>query len=488
MYADTLTRRLFFRIVPIIVIAIGLIGLLSYASAVHETNDTYDAQMSNDASLLWTLVKDEIGEDADRDDEATPHLIDFSQDRLSVKHLLPDPADFRDESPDRMLRVWKNGKLLMYSNTALPMKTPPAREGFTDTDYKGENWRVLSVAVPQDRVFIQVGEKMAMRDDLIADIFLDLFTPLLLLTPLIAGLVWGGIRSGLDTIRELGGRILQRSPDDLSPIDLPGLPDDLRPLVLSVNDLLHKLRESLEAERHFTDHAAHQLRTPLAGIRLQLQLLSQAEDVKERAATIAGLLESTDRAARHVTQLLRAARIAHTEMNIRPVSLYETCASVVAGMGAMVTAKKMNVSLSGAEDAMALADETLLRLLVENLFENALKYTPEGGDIHLTVGADGLDCTFVVEDSGPGIAPEERENAFKRFYRAGAPATEGSGIGLSIVSEIAHRFAGSVRLETPESGHGLRVRVILPGPGRSAGTNEKNQNPLSLHPAAIKAV
>jgi two-component system sensor histidine kinase QseC len=291
---------------------------------------------------------------------------------------------------------------------------------------------------------------------------LNLFFPLLVLVPVVGLLVWYSINNGLRPIHGLVRQIRSRSPDDLSVIPLDRLPRDLYPLGMSVNQLLNKLERSLTAERRFADHAAHQLRTPQAGSKLLLQMLRDADSETERSAILADLMASNDKATRLIEQMLRAARVSHQPIRLKAVRLYEVTASVIAELGAIITLRRHDVSLEGAESAEVKADEPLLRLLIANLIDNAIKYTPAGGKIKVSILPEDGAWSVSVTDSGPGIAPQHREAVFQRFYRVNTPEVEGAGLGLAIVSDIVERLSANIALSVPPSGVGLSVKVTLP--------------------------
>ncbi len=453
----TLTERIFFWILPTLLVAVGVIGLLTYRSATQHVNSVYDAQLINNAGIMWMLFEDEISEGG----LDQPREIDFGSDELPDSIRLSHNQSVHDYAESRMMRIWDKGRIIMYSDTAFPATKPAGAPGFSNTVFEGRAWRIFTMPVAKGSVIIEVGETAALRHGLVIDMLFDLVLPLVFLIPAIGLLVWAGIRKGISVIPALVGQISNRSSDDLSPVEAEKLPSDLVPLGQSLNLLMAKLEASLQSERRFADHAAHQLRTPLAALRLQLQMLMVQGDESERKSLLGDLLASMDKASRMVSQLLIAARVNHEEIDIRPVALYSLVASVAADMGAIVTSKNMNVSLDGDEAVTIRADENLLRLAVSNLLENALKYTPAGGKIELHVMASGGSGLFVIEDSGPGIAPEHREPVFKRFYRIDEPEVEGSGLGLAIVSEIVSRFSGSVTLKDADAG-GLRVEILLP--------------------------
>jgi two-component system sensor histidine kinase QseC len=245
-------------------------------------------------------------------------------------------------------------------------------------------------------------------------------------------------------------------------VDTEVLPKDLAPLGKSLNQLLTKLEYSFATEKRFTDHAAHQLRTPQATIKLQLQMLAKATSEKEKEALIKELMLSNERASKLVNMLLTSTRLNHQPVNLQEVAAYNAIAGVMADLGLLAKDKNIEMSLDGAENAVILADEILFRLMLGNVIENAVKYTPPGGNVRVWIEPQGKNYKISVEDTGCGIPEKERRFVFDRFYRISIPGTEGSGLGLAIVSDIIDRFSGSIELKTPKNGTGLLVEITLP--------------------------
>ncbi|MBI3440250.1 MAG: sensor histidine kinase N-terminal domain-containing protein, partial [Proteobacteria bacterium] len=462
----TLTSHLFFRIFPVILATLMLIGVLAFRSATSQINSTADARLINNAGVLWVLTKDTLKKIHERGDTSA-HQIDFDSVAAGMSHALSLDKMINNYASSRMMRIWMKDRVAMYSDTAFPEAIPAVPSGFSDITYKNEKWRVFSLPIPNQGISIELGEKVTLRQDLISDILIDLFLPLLLLMPIIGVLLWLGIRNGLQVFRSVVQQIKARSPNDLSPINISPLPDDLEPLGASINQLLLQLESSLTAERRFADHAAHQLRTPLAGLKLQLQMLATTNDEAGRRLGIRNLLSSVDRATKLVGQLLSAVRVSHQPLDMKSVPLYPLTASIVADMGTIITSKRMSVSLSGDEKITAWADKNLLRLAIINLFENAMKYTPENGTIELIVAEHEKMCSLSIRDTGPGIPVEHRESVFRRFYRINDPAMEGSGLGLAIVSET--------EIEVFEKYKELFdfILFMTTTPGKSGGTFNK---------------
>lgn len=457
MKNTTLTRKFFLRIAPTILVTLIAIGYLAFSSANREINYVYDAQLITNANVLWTLLEDEFSEAGA---STTKQIEDID---LNLGNQLELNEDADDYSDARMFRAWKLDKLVMLSSTAFSKNVPVLPAGFNDITYNNEHWRVYTLEIPNTNIKIEVGEKIMLRDKLTDNILMNLFYPLLLLIPLIGALLWFGINSGLGTIRTLVQQIHSRSPEDLSAIALDPLPRDLAPLGKSINQLLVKLGHSLTSERRFADHAAHQLRTPQAQIKLLLQMLASTDSEKERASIISDLEASNKNAIQLIEQLLRAARVSQQPITLQPLALYHAVASVVASLGTLADQKKIEMSLSGDEKAEVYTDETLLRLMISNLIDNAIKYTPENGTIRFSIApASGNMWSLSITDTGPGIAIEEREAVFQRFYRVETPEVDGTGLGLAIVADIIERLSGTIALTTPENGVGLRVEVQFP--------------------------
>ncbi|AVA23389.1 MULTISPECIES: HAMP domain-containing sensor histidine kinase [unclassified Rhizobium] len=456
MIRSTLTRKLFFRIAPVVAVTIVVIGAFAFNSATREINNIYDAQLIDDANVIWSLLRRPLERSPDRSPKKIDD-IDFNMDnQLSFNEDADDYADAH------MFRAWVDGRIRFYSSTAFQSDVPQQKVGFTTLTYKGEEWRVYSLPIPNTTIVMEIGEKIALRETLVSNILLNLFFPLLVLVPVIGFLIWLGINSGLRTIHGLVRQIRTRSPDDLSAIPVQGLPRDLLPLGRSINQLLEKLGHSLTLERRFSDLAAHQLRTPQASVKLLLQMLGNTDSEQERQTIIADLVASNNRATHLIEQLLRLARVSHHPLNPTPVPLYHMVASVLAEFGNIITSRQLDVLLEGDETAQVKTDESLLRMMIGNLLDNAIKYTPVAGKIEVVISSENALWLISISDSGPGIPPDERAAVFQRFYRLNTLHTEGAGLGLAIVADTADRLAASIQLLTPRWGTGLRVDLRLP--------------------------
>ena len=456
MNNSTLTRKLFLRIAPVVVVTIVVIAAFAFNSATREINNIYDAQLIDDANVIWSLLRRPLEKNPDHAAKQIDD-IDFNMD-----NQLAFNEDADDYADAHMFRAWVDGNIRFYSSTAFLSDVPQQKVGFTTLTYGGDEWRVYSLPIPNTTIVIELGEKIALRETLVSNILLNLFFPLLMLVPVIGFLIWLGINSGLRTIHGLVRQIRTRSPDDLSAIPVEELPRDLLPLGRSINQLLEKLGQSLTLERRFSDLAAHQLRTPQASVKLLLRMLEHSDSDHERQAIISDLVASNNRTIHLIEQLLRLARVSHHPLNLTEITLYHWMASLIAELGNIITSRELDVVLEGDEAIQVKTDESLLRMLVTNLLDNAIKYTPVGGEIKVSIASEDGFGRISISDSGPGIPPHEREAVFQRFYRLNTLHTEGAGLGLAIVADTADRLSAMVDLSTSRLGNGLQVDLRLP--------------------------
>lgn len=324
-------------------------------------------------------------------------------------------------------------------------------------------WSYIDVHHEIDEMFevehVREPESEEERHELINRIAWRLVAPALFGLPLLGACVWLATRRGLAPLDTVARQIAERKPDRLQAVTLATAPEEVRPLIDSINSLFKRVEQTIESERRFTADAAHELRTPLAALATQAQVVLRARDEGERNHALEQLIASSRRASRLVDQLLTLARldpeISPPEAVRLDLLAEETCAMHgVAAMEAGIALEldAVAVTVSGHAD--------MLRILLRNLVDNAIRYTPPGGRVTVAV-APGL---LSVTDTGPGVPPAERERVFDRFHRLAGQEIEGSGLGLSIVARIAERHGAIVRLSDGEGGKGLRIEIAFPPP------------------------
>jgi signal transduction histidine kinase len=311
---------------------------------------------------------------------------------------------------------------------------------------------------------IQVAQSSSLRTELAAAAALRLLVPILAVLPLLAGLVWLILDRGLAPLSRVARAVGARSPGSLDPLPAEGLPGEVRPLVDALNRLLARLAEAFTVQRRFAADAAHELRTPLTALALQIQLAERARDDADRAAAFAKLKEGVKRATRLVQQLLAMARL-EPEASERPferVALDALAQSVVAELAPLAAARPATLALTRVEPVDVTGNEDALRLLLNNLVDNAIRYVPAGGRIEVRTFRRGGEAVLEVADDGPGIPAEERARVFDRFYRVAGTDAPGSGLGLAIVRQVADLHHGRVELADGLGGKGVTVGATFP--------------------------
>ncbi len=414
-----------------------LAGALLYLQVHEEANELFDYQLKQMAASLPAQLT-----------LPTPPIWG------------PDP----EEDQDIVMQVWdRNGRPLYASNRALalPRYLP---NGFHTVVTKNERWRVYAV-MRHDHI-IQVAQPTSVRQELAAGLAARSLLPFAILIPALAALIWVVVGRGLAPLQRVAKALAQRSPDAMQPLPDDHLPPEIRPLVEALNNLLARLELALATQRAFVADAAHELRTPLAALKLQLQLAERADTPAARVAAIAKLHERLDRATHLVAQLLTLARQEPrmTTRKFAAVNLAVLARQVVADHSPL--AERRNIDLGVAADAGEVStqgDADSLRILLGNLVDNAIRYTPPGGQVDVNVQRLNGQPVLSVVDSGPGIPIEERERVFDRFYRREGSVVTGSGLGLAIVQNIAEQHGARVALADNPAGAGLRVEVRFPG-------------------------
>ena len=439
--APSLTWRLFIGIGAPVVAIIALIALMGYGGATSEINEVYDSQLAISAQSLLHAAQSQ-GSAVDVDLGAPPAELDGGE------------QDGIDEYARwHSFRVLHDGRVVLASPNA--PTGPPRTGGYASQTVGGDTWRVYTMV--QGPYTVETRENIDARGEEIAKILASLLLPLLLMVPAIGLVLWFGIRLGLRGLKGFAADVGARSPDDLSRIDA-AVPAEVAPVAEAVNALLAKLESSLDQERAFTDNAAHELRTPLAVIKAQAEVVGGARGDAERASAVAELNLGVNRATRLLEQLLTLARLHHLPPHRIDTGLMAPAREAIKDVYPAAARKGLDLRLAGDEAAGARTDPALLHLILRNILENAAKYAPADTPIDIAVAPGEI----VVRDHGPGIPEAERDKVFTRFYRVQGTREAGSGLGLSIVRAAARQLGCDVRLFTPPDGHGLGVRIVFP--------------------------
>jgi two-component system OmpR family sensor kinase len=397
-------------------------------------------------------------------------VFDYQLQQLA--HLLSDKALAQQAAQassdaDLSVQITEGGIRMNVPSQTEPMPLPEVAElGFSDIPRADGEWRVFAIRVGP--AVVQVGQPLKVREEMAFHAALWTLLPLGVLLPLLALLVWSIVQRGMAPLSRLAGAVTARTPAALDPVEEKGVPTETLPLVRSLNDLLARLRAAMAAQRAFVADAAHELRTPLAALKLHLQLAERAPDPEARAAALAELAAGLERSTHLVQQLLTLARLdpgaAGPPAARARIPLAGMVRQTVADHAVLAEAKGIDLGATQVDDAAVVEGEAApVRTLLANLVDNALRYTPSGGRVDVSAGVEGAVPYLEVADTGPGIPEAERARVFDRFYRVPGAAEGGSGLGLSIVKATAERHGARVVLgDTP--GGGLTVRVEFAAP------------------------
>jgi two-component system OmpR family sensor kinase len=359
-------------------------------------------------------------------------------------------------------QIWdRDGVLVYWSQPGMGLPVP-ATEGYSTVRHDGRDWRVYTLV--QGTHALQVAQAENEREAIATQAALRTLVPFVALLPVFGALIWLAVGRGLEPLDAMSRAVSKRRPDAMAPLAERGLPEELRPLVASLNGLLARLSDALAAQRRFTADAAHELRTPLAALKLQLDLARRNGAATDGTTALADLEAGVARASHVVEQLLTLARVEPEALALRGTEcdLAGIARDAIVARAALAADKSIDLGLARATTTTVNGDPASLAILLSNLLDNALRYTPRGGRIDVAVDDDPSGATLSVADTGPGIPPEDRERVFDRFYRGADSDASGSGLGLSIVKRIADAHDAAITLDAPPQGSGLIVRVRFP--------------------------
>jgi two-component system OmpR family sensor kinase len=416
----------------------------------------------------------------------------FDYHLQQMAHAMPrgfDPRPPQDDAGDYdlLVQIWGPDGVQLFRSprSALPKS---GVLGFSDVEVQGRAYRVYTVQTPLQTV--QIAQDVSERNARARALAAHAVLPVALMAPLLMLVVWWVVTRSLAPVNRARSQVATRAADDLSPLEVAGLPSEVKPLVVELNDLFSRVRSAFEAQQNFVADAAHELRSPLAALKLQAQALrghghEVSAEVNEatRQAAVIRLNQGIDRAIRLVEQLLTLARAEGAQQAAGPLF---TAAGGASGAAAATSVDLQHVLRLAVSDALPQAqaagldlgvapdavttpvhvqgDTEALRNMLRNLIDNAIKYTLAPGQIDIDVQQDAAGISLAVDDSGPGIAEADRARVFDRFYRAPEAAAQasGSGLGLSIVRAIAQRHGASLELAHSDRLGGLRVLVRFP--------------------------
>jgi signal transduction histidine kinase len=466
----SLHGRLFGTLLAILVCAWVVVGIAIYVQLAQERSSVADRALAEIARVILVSLPSDIS-----------HLS--SGANLNLKSGAPAQLG----KVGRRIQVWSKARHEMVLRSAGASSTPLKHDftdGFSTVRLAGEEWRVYAISDARNEVQVQVGKPMSeLGDELKSWLYYALGASLLAL--LVVGVaIKLVVRWSLKPVMTIQSTIKRRDALDLTPLPATGLPDEVRPLVDSFNRLLERLENAVQLERRFLTEAAHELRTPLAVMLAHAEVAQRARTLEEAQTALVHLARGVERSARLSQQLLDAARIERQGKGNSSVELAEIVAVVTHEFETMGAQKKQSIALD-TEPSIIRGNVDDLGILVRNLLDNALRYTPRGGRIAVRCTCKVNVVRLEVLDDGPGVAEMERERIFDRFYRGVGNRERGSGIGLALVARIARSHDATVATGRGLDGHGFGISVSFPAlegseSGIAASARSGDPAPASL--------
>tara|TARA_R110002020_G_scaffold69730_9_gene181428 strand:+ start:5449 stop:6816 length:1368 start_codon:yes stop_codon:yes gene_type:complete len=432
------------RLFVILLATTGAVWLLAaawiYASTQAEVERVLDARLMEAARMVSSLITDHRIEPSAAVDAA-------------IANAPPPPFKQADGSYSRQLscQIWSlQGSLVSRSESAPETSLASHTDGFEETEIDGERWRVYAVVNPTLGVRVLVGDSLEIRDRLIDDVIQGLLVPGIVILPVLAALIWVSVGRGLAPLTRIAEGLAGRSASELHPIDDGTVPREVRPVIRALNSLFGRVAEARDREQSFTAYAAHELKTPLAGLKTQAQIALRTDDSTIQREALSRISTSVDRTSRMVRQLIDLAAVDASQGAAKdePVDVAVLVGEIASELETQLAANEVHVAVE-LEDrdnhpAVLEADRILLRLAIRNLLENAIQHSPKGAEVRCRVSARQSEVVVEILDQGAGIPVADEARVTERFFRGSKASGHGSGLGLSIVQMALDRLGGNL--------------------------------------------
>lgn len=429
-----------------------------------------DIQLQLDAQLIRSTLRTQ----AFFSEPVNPAELKIIQKRLKIENKqleeLKNAANLkeaiRQASENVEFQIWdKNGKLILHSQNALKTPFSNGKVGLSTLWLDGHTWRVNTGYNSNNHLTIMVAERANYRQELENRLTQDSVVVMLITYPFLGFLIWVIVGRGLDTLGRVAREVHQRAPSYLEPVDLESVPSEIEPLVSELNSLFRRLEAAFDREKRFTADAAHELKTPLAALNTQTQVALRAVTDEEKREALFKVLYGVRRSTHVIQQLLTLSRM-EPEAGLTEttsVNLSKQAAEVAGMLAPQAIEKNIELELLAPDcKATIKGSITAIDILIRNLVDNAIRYSPPDSTVTIDIKEDDQHVTLIVQDNGPGIPEKLRKRVFERFFRVIGNNTMGSGLGLSIVQQIAKLHHAEIELRTPESGKGSEFRVVFP--------------------------
>jgi two-component system sensor histidine kinase QseC len=460
MTSGSLRTRITWLIILVQVAVLIPLGVLSYHSELHEMNHLLDGRLAEAGRTLGTLIAYGQGGYAGQDPSRTLQLATEAQHGTVVVSV-----HARNYEPEVGFQAYDpRGHLVAATANLADLPAPAAGErGFSDIDHGGARWRLFTLT-NRFNLTIRIGERADNRTDITHGLILEHGLPLVVGLPLLAFLAGLAVRRGLKPVDTLTRILARREPGSRERIAVDDSPDEIKPLIVTLNQQLERLEDAVEREQRFAGDVAHELRTPLAATMIHMEGALVTDDPNEIQYTVRNARRSLARLARRIEQILAIARLeagAASQHRV-PLDLVKIATEVVEELALGIADKDIALSLNHDEPRVFVSGhEVALTAMFRNLIENALRYTPVSGHVDIDIAREGTGGSISICDDGPGIPIERRQAAFQRFYRGAQSNEAGFGLGLSIVQRAVELHDGAIALLEAPSGQGLLVRISI---------------------------
>lgn len=451
----SLKRLLLFSLLSTSVLIWIITAYVDYTSTKTETAALFDAELAQSAKVLDSLIEGFLQQHS---------LSRHWEEKKAVIVLPSSTIGHRYEKKIAFQLTSKKYGLILRSDSAPAFPLSNITNGYSQTSIDQHLWYVFSLSDADDDYIIHVGQRNEIRRQLITDISKHSITQLLIRLPISAMLIWLIVGYSLKPVEQLAKQLSQRKASYLKQLPSEKLPKELIPVVDGLNKLFSRLEQAFENERRFTADAAHELKTPLAGLRTQAQVALKTTDEKVRTQALKHIEQVIERMSHILQQLLTLAQIeADADFLIKQdCNLTQLLIQISGELEPSAYQRKIELTLLDDQQLFISANSALIEILIRNLITNAIKYTPAGGQIQISMNNSYNTPQFCIEDSGPGIAETDYEQVFKRFHRniETANSTQGSGLGLSIAERIVNLHHGKITLAVSQFG-GLKVSIYF---------------------------
>ena len=463
----SIRRLLLINLLICVAMIIGLTAMGVYYLGSNDVDTLMDRELVH-SSLVYSAMLSGAN-NAQSLAHIQTHLEGIPASEAQVFQSTALEHSFRQTSLDEFplqYQLWdKNGRLLLSSNDAPTQPLSSGQPGFSNTYINDKSWRVYTTIDPATGQTFIVGARHALQTWLKQSVARDDIYIMLLTFPILGILIWLVLAYGLSSLQRVASELAHRAPNYLEPVDLESVPEEIADLVDELNKLLIRLKQTLDREQRFASDAAHELRTPLAALKTHAQVALRNSDNEHVTHALGKVMDGVERSTHVISQLLTLSRIVPGSPldNQSNVNVVKIARDIIADLILIALEKDIDISLNSSRENMTLlANGITIGILLRNLIDNAIRYTPEHGKVEVSIFEDMGHIVLRVVDNGPGIPPKLRARVFERFFRMLGNKAQGSGLGLAIVQQIANLHNAQVKLGEPAEGTGLQVDVIFP--------------------------